>query len=169
MGQPGTAAAPLPRSLNKRALPPSTEPGLWSADTPSASREYLLPPVLGFTPPAVSEEEEAVAIYADNCGRRVDDTTRFPSVSRALARASAREVACIGAQAYFGCLAGLWLEVSGKKDRDSKALAQQLLLYQQRLQQEVNRTCMGVDSQRPDLKALRTMVETAWKNTMKTP
>ncbi|HLK98968.1 MAG TPA: hypothetical protein VK539_00205 [Myxococcaceae bacterium] len=117
----------------------------------------------------MSEEEEAVAIYADNCGRRVDDTTRFPSVSRALARASAREVACIGAQAYFGCLAGLWLEVSGKKDRDSKALAQQLLLYQQRLQQEVNRTCMGVDSQRPDLKALRTMVETAWKNTMKTP
>lgn len=119
-------------------------------------------------PPPVSEEEEAVAIYADNCGRRVDDTNRFPSVSRALARASAREVACIGAQAYFGCLTRLLLEVSGKKDRESKALALQLLRYHQRLQQEVDRTCMGLDSQSPDLKALRTMVETAWMNTMKT-
>jgi hypothetical protein len=167
MGQPGSFSEPLPRSPNSRVLPPSAEPGLWSADRPRAARqEYLLPPVLGFTPPAVMEEEAEAAVYADNCSRLVDDTRRLPSVAKALGRVSGREAACTGAQAYFFCLGKPWLEASAKKDRESKAFAQALLRYQLRLQAEMKWACKGLDLQRPDLLALLRMVETAWTNTV---
>ncbi|MDY7227134.1 hypothetical protein [Hyalangium rubrum] len=107
-----------------------------------------------------------VAMYADNCAQLVDDTTRFPSVSRALARASEREVVCIGARAYFSCLANLWIEVSKKKDRPSMALSQALLQYQLRLEQEVLEACKDLD-ELPELTALLKTVETAWMNSLK--
>ncbi len=37
MGQPGSFTRQPPRSSNTRVLPPSNEPGLWSADTPKAA------------------------------------------------------------------------------------------------------------------------------------
>ena len=37
VGQPGSFTQPPPRSPNTRVLPPSNEPGLWSADTPKAA------------------------------------------------------------------------------------------------------------------------------------
>jgi hypothetical protein len=37
VGQPGLVTQPPPRSPNTRVLPPSNEPGLWSADTPKAA------------------------------------------------------------------------------------------------------------------------------------
>ncbi len=167
MGQPGTAAAPASRAPGGRMLPPSKEPGLWGTEPPRASGSYTMPSVLGFTPPAVEQEEALVAMYADACARLVDDTRRFPSVSRALARASEREVACVGARAYFFCLGRLWLDTSGKKDRANKVLAQVLRGYQQRLQQEVDKACMDIP-QRPGLTALHRTVETAWMNSMNT-
>ena len=164
VGQPGAAARPLPRSPNTRLLPPSSEPGLWSADRPKeVAGPYTIPSVLGFTPPAVEKEEALVAMYAGSCAQLVNDTTRFPSVSRALVRASEREVMCIGARAYFGCLGDLWIEVSGKKDRASVVLAQVLLGYQQRLQREVNETCKEME-QTTNLTALLNMVKTALTN-----
>lgn len=162
MGQPGSFSEPLPRSPNSRVLPPSTEPGLWSSDRPRATRqEYVLPPVFGFTPPAVEPEEALVALYANGCASMVGRTARFPSVAKALAQGSAGDVACVGARTYFGCLVSLWLEVQAKQDRASKVLADALELYQQRLQKEVNKACAETG---PGTKSLQRMVETALRN-----
>jgi hypothetical protein len=123
----------------------------------------VLPPVLGFEPPPVAQEEAIVARYADSCAVRVDSTQRFPSVSRALAHASEREVACVGARAYFGCLTRLWAEVSVKKDRASMVLTEALTKYLERLRKEGVEACAET-KQTPALKALQSTVDTAYQN-----
>jgi hypothetical protein len=148
-------------------LPPSNEPGLWGADTPRASHEYVLPPVLGFTPPTVVAEEAIMELYAQGCAGVVGDTVRFPSVAKALGRVSAREASCTGAKAFYGCLMRPWLEANGKKDVASKAKAKALGRYLQRLLQAMDAECKGLDPARPDLLALLRTVETAWMNTTK--
>jgi hypothetical protein len=69
VGQPGAQRAPLPRSPNTRQLPPSTEPGLWAADSPRAAGQFGFAPVrlLGVdlpTPLFVPEEQLAVTVCA---------------------------------------------------------------------------------------------------------
>jgi hypothetical protein len=148
-------------------LPPSNEPGLWSADSPRAATEYAVPDVFGFTPPNVTPEEAIAAVYADSCAQRVDDTARFPSVAKALARLSKHEAACTGARAFYSCLMGPWLEASGKNDIQSRAVARALSLYNKRALRGMDDACKGLDLQRQDLLALLRTVETAWMNSTK--
>ncbi len=168
VGQPGSYREPLPRSPSARVLPPSNEPGLWSADRPRAAREYVLPAVLGFNPPAVHEKEAAAAGPADLCAQWVGDTVRFPSVAKALDRFSREEVACTGARAYFSCMVSAWQEAQRRKDAEGKELAKALLLYQHRAMGDVRWACRGMDLQRRDLSALFNTVETAWQNSKRT-
>jgi hypothetical protein len=156
----------VPRSPNTRVLPPSTEPGLWSADRPRAALEYQLPSVLGFDPPSLRQDEAAATPYADICAQVVGDTARFLSVERALSRVSNAEVTCIGAHAYLSCLVTLYTNAT--KDADVKDLTLALYRYQKRLDPEMEKVCKGVDRRRSDLAALLRSVETAWKNSLQT-
>lgn len=61
VGQPGSFTQPPPRSPNTRVLPPSNEPGLWSADTPQAESTSAPegPPLSGDRlPPTSSDPSE---------------------------------------------------------------------------------------------------------------
>lgn len=105
VGQPGSATAPPPRSPNRRVLPPSTEPGLWSADTPRASGDTGEAPVLyGIEMPAPVEVGEVARFHAAMCARTLADATQAAGQANLVAGLSRQQKACLALQLQVLCL-----------------------------------------------------------------
>lgn len=105
MGQPGSYREPLPRSLNSRVLPPTKEPGLWSADRPRASAPAAEAPVLyGMEMPVPDEVGAAARFHAAMCARSLEDATRTARKARLVEGLSRQQKACLALQLQGLCL-----------------------------------------------------------------
>jgi hypothetical protein len=107
MGQPGSLTQPPPRSPNKRVLPPSNEPGLYSADRPRASNsaETEAAPILYGIELPVPEKAGAVArFHAAMCARSLEDATRAAGKARLVEGLSRQQKACLALQLQDLCL-----------------------------------------------------------------
>lgn len=79
---PGPGVRNIPRSPHKRVLPPSKEPGLWSADRPKASIIAPAPTLLGTTLP-------------------VPDAAKTPYISHSLSGCIEAAGELVGAPVFF--------------------------------------------------------------------
>ena len=105
VGQPGAQAAPVPRSPNRRPLPPSAEPGLWSADSPrAASAPGGAPKVFGVDMPTLEDVPPSARVHEKACANTLARTLKTERVSTGLARLNEREKECVALAAYAACL-----------------------------------------------------------------
>jgi hypothetical protein len=108
-GQPGASAA-HPRGTDKRVLPPAEEPGLWSGDTPSASRANApgQPEILGvalpFIPDAATAEDERPTRV---CGGTMSTLLSKAQGQEELAGLPPPARRCLAARLYVRCTEGL--------------------------------------------------------------
>ncbi|HLL01078.1 MAG TPA: hypothetical protein VK539_10850 [Myxococcaceae bacterium] len=152
VGQPGSATAPLPRSPNTRVLPPSNEPGLWSADAPRAARKAEPPVVFDFAIPVPDIEPKAIRDYGSLCATSVDDASRFEDIAKALNRLSARERACVAIRSYLACIGQLKDHLprripESQRTQDRQGLAR----HSQHVDRAAVTACAGVDLASPEL------------------
>jgi hypothetical protein len=100
VGQPGTHAAPVKRSPNKRALPASSEPGLWAADgAPKASASDAQIFGVSIPLPAVHGADAVGAM----CSHAVTKAMRDARMTEVLSFPEAVR-ACMAAQALYRCV-----------------------------------------------------------------
>ena len=105
MGQPGAFSAPLPRSPNSRPLPPSSEPGLWSADTPKASAADDGRPILyGIEMPTPAAADPAARFHAAMCARSLEQATQEAGKASLVEGLSRQQKACLALQLQDVCL-----------------------------------------------------------------
>jgi hypothetical protein len=107
VGQPGSFTQPPPRSPNTRVLPPSNEPGLWSADRPRASSadETAAAPILyGIGLPVPEEAGPAARFHAAMCARSLADATQGAGKARLVEGLSRQQKACLALQLQVLCL-----------------------------------------------------------------
>jgi len=138
MGQPGSYREPLPRSPNSRVLPPSNEPGLWSADSPRASNSETAAPILyGIELPVPEEAGPEARFHAEMCARSIDDATRASGKARLVEGLSRQQKACLALQLQDVCL----LTVRGALPQAQRARLDALLAMSRAA---VDRECLGV-------------------------
>ena len=152
VGQPGSATAPLPRSPNTRVLPPSNEPGLWSADAPRAARREEPPVVFDFAIPVPDIEPKAIRDYGNLCAAFVDDASRVEAIAKALKRLSERKRECIAIRSYLACIGQLKDHLPRRIPepqwtQDRQGLARHL----QHVERAAVAACAGVDLTSPEL------------------
>jgi hypothetical protein len=110
VGQPGSHAAPVPRSPNKRLLPTSSEPGLWAADGAPVASLPLMPPLFGEPlpyPPGVGNGEISRRL-ADSCVETMTDAAKQAGTLEAILRLSPVVRACMAAHALKVCADAMW-------------------------------------------------------------
>jgi hypothetical protein len=89
-------------------LPPSKEPGLWSADRPRASNsdETAAAPILyGIELPVPEEAGTVARFHAAMCARSLEDATQEAGKARLVEGLSRKEKACLALQLQVLCLA----------------------------------------------------------------
>lgn len=102
-GQPGTQGADVPRSPNKRVLPPTKEPGLWAADgAPKATREGSTD-VFGVTIPYPDNAGEAEKRAVDTCSNTIMDAAYAAKRSDYLSSLPLNVRQCLAFSAYEHC------------------------------------------------------------------
>lgn len=107
-GQPGSGAATLPRSPNKRVLPASAEPGLWAADTVKASAVQP-PDVFGVDIPFPSAATtDAERKWSIACGASMNEAAAKAGQRAVIDGMSLDDRKCLAARAYEFCASSLW-------------------------------------------------------------
>lgn len=140
VGQPGSFTPPPPRSPNNRVLPPSNEPGLWSADRPraSSSGEKAAAPILyGIELPVPEETGPVARFHAAMCARSLEDATREAGKVRLIEGLSLQQKTCLALQLQDACL----LTVRGALPQAQRAGLDALLAMSRTT---VDRECLGV-------------------------
>lgn len=113
VGQPGYQRPTLPPSPNRRVLPPTEGPGLWSADEPKAVKEDRAAQLQVFAagvklPSPEGESTAAVRV----CGMHVNEAVKRGGAKATFAAAPRKERECAVARLFASCLA-----IQGQKDQ----------------------------------------------------
>jgi len=165
MGQPGSYREPLPRSPNARVLPPSKEPGLWSADRPKGVRQREpdeLFTIFGHEMFLKDTKDFGTIVSAETCAQSIDDTARFPNVRRLLDPLTDKELECLAFRLYGACLQSM--EERAESNRDT-AIAKALREQREHHERQALKECGSVDLESTNVNAAHRGVMTAWENT----
>jgi hypothetical protein len=105
VGQPGhLRPQALPRSPHKRVLPPSTGPGIWSAEVPRATADDSEPALLGFVLPVPDGATDWDYGIMRECGATLQAATERASTAQAIAVLPGNRRVCVALVLYVHCI-----------------------------------------------------------------
>lgn len=98
-----TPAAAVPRSPNKRLLPPTKEAGIWAADGAPSASAATMPPIFGIAlglPEAVTPSAKQ---WSNFCAATLGDTAKSTGTEALFASVHAQLRRCLASRAYLAC------------------------------------------------------------------